>query len=121
MPGTDGAPIYAMYGDPAYPLSQYLLGGVSRAAAGSAEAAWNKTMSRARICVEWTFGEVGKVFRSMSLKQGMQVYRVPVAKYYFVAVFLLNCRNSLYGSQTADYFDCHPLSLEEYIDLVDWN
>jgi hypothetical protein len=121
MPGTDGAPVYAMYGDPAYPLSQYLLGGVNRAAAGSAEVAWNKTMSRARICVEWTFGEVGKVFRSMSLKQGMQLYRVPVAKYYFAAVFLLNCCNSLYGGQTADYFDCLPLLLEEYIDLVDWN
>ena len=122
MPGTDGTPVYAMFGDPAYPQSQYLLGGVAGAAAGSPEAAWNRAMARARICVEWTFGEVGKVFRSMSLKQSMQLYRVPVAKYYFAAVFLLNCRNCLYGGQTANYFGCVPMSLEEYIiELVDWN
>jgi nuclease HARBI1 len=121
MPGNDGQPVYAMYGDPAYPQSQYLLGGVAGAAAGSIEAKWNKAMSRARICVEWTFGEVGKVFRSLSLKQGMQVYRVPVAKYYYAAVFLLNCRNCMYGGQTADYFGCDPLDLDDYIELVDWN
>ena len=121
MPGTDGNPIYAMYGDPAYPLSQYLLGGFNGAAAGSAEAKWNKRMSKARICVEWTFGEVGKQFRGLSLKQSMQLYRVPVAKYYFTAVFLINCRNCFYGSQTTDYFKCAQLPLDEYIALVDWS
>jgi hypothetical protein len=39
MPGTDGRPIYAMYGDPAYPQSPYLMGSYARAADGSVEAA----------------------------------------------------------------------------------
>jgi nuclease HARBI1 len=121
MPGNDGQPVHAMFGDPAYPQSQYLLGGVAGAAARSPEAKWKKAMARARICVEWTFGEVGKVFRALSLKQGMQVYRVLVAKYYFAAVFLLNCRNCMYGGQTAEYFECDPLDLNDYIGLVDWN
>lgn len=121
MPGTDGSPIYAMYGDPAYPQSPYLIGGVAGAAVGSIQAAWNKAMSAARIAVEWTFGEVGRQFRGLSLKQSLQIYRMPVAKYYYTAVFLINCRNCFYGGETADYFNCSPMSLDEYIDLVDWN
>jgi hypothetical protein len=121
MPGGDGNQIYSMYGDPAYPQSAYLIGGVTGAADGSVEAAWNKTMSGARICVEWTFGEVGKQFRSLSLKQSLLLYRFPVAKYYYTAVFLANCRNCIYGSQTSDYFSCQPLSFDDYINIVNWD
>jgi hypothetical protein len=121
MPGIDGAPIYAMYGDPAYPQSAYLIGGVTGAADGSVEAAWNKTMSGARICVEWTFGEVNRQFRALSLKQNMMLFRIPVAKYYYTAVFLANCRNCMYGSETSNYFDCEPMSFDDYIALVDWD
>ena len=116
-----GGPIYALYGDPAYPQSAYLIGGISGAQDGSDEAAWNTAMSGGRIAVEWTFGEVGRQFRQLDLKHGLQIFRTPVAKYYTVAVFFINCRNCIYGGETADYFDCEPLSLDEYINLVDWN
>jgi nuclease HARBI1 len=121
MPGTDGRPIYAMYGDPAYPQSPYLMGSFAGAADGSVEAAWNAAMAKARICVEWTFGDVGRVFRYLSLRQALQVYRSPVAKYYFVAVFLLNCRCCIYENTTSKHFKCKPLSLDEYLERVDWN
>ena len=85
--------IYPLFGDPAYPQSPHLMGGIQRAAPNSMEAAWNRRMARARICVEWTFGEVGRQFRSLSLKPTMMIYRFPVTNYYFVAVFLMNCRN----------------------------
>jgi nuclease HARBI1 len=116
-----GGTIYTLYGDPAYPQSVYLIGGIAGAQEGSVEAAWNTAMSSGRICVEWTFGEVGRQFRALDLKQGLQIFRLPVAKYYAVAVFFCNCRNSVYGSQTAKYFECEPMSLEDYINLVDWN
>jgi nuclease HARBI1 len=116
-----GGPIYSLYGDPAYPMSAYLYGGVGQPAPGSPEAAWNTEMSGARISVEWTFGEVGRQFRQLDLKHSLQIFKFPVAKYYAVAVFLINCRNSIYGSQTAKYFEVEPMTLEEYIDLVNWN
>ena len=113
--------IYALFGDPAYPQSPHLMGGIQGAAPNSMEAAWNRRMARARICVEWTFGEVGRQFRSLSLKPTMMIYRFPVTKYYFVAVLLMNCRNSLYGSQTSDYFNCECMSLDDYLGLVNWD
>jgi hypothetical protein len=46
------------------------------------------------------------------------MYNVPVAKYSAVAVFLVNCQDSCYGSETAVDFACEPMSLDEYIGLV---
>jgi nuclease HARBI1 len=116
-----GGPTYALYGDPAYPQSEYLIGSIGNAQDGSVEAAWNTEMSGSRICVEWTFGDVGRQFRALDLKHGLQIFRSPVAKYYTVAVFFLNCRNCIYGNETSDYFDCEPMNLHEYINLVNWN
>jgi nuclease HARBI1 len=120
MPQGQGT-IYSLFGDPAYPMSAYLYGGVTQPAAGSIEAAWNTKMASARIAVEWTFGEVGKQFRQLDLKQALMIYKFPVAKYYAVAVFLVNCCNSCYGGETSSYFECEPMTLEEYIGLINWN
>jgi predicted branched-subunit amino acid permease len=49
----------------------------------------------------------------------LMIFKLPVAKYY--TVFLVNCRNSCYGGETADYFNCDPMSLDEYIGLGSWN
>jgi DDE superfamily endonuclease len=54
MPQGQGT-IYSLFGDPAYPMSAYLYGGVTQPAPGSIEAAWNTKMASARIAVEWTF------------------------------------------------------------------
>jgi nuclease HARBI1 len=121
MPEGQADTIYALYGDPAYPQSAYLIGGVAGAAAGSVEAKWNKAMSGGRIVVEWTFGEVGRQFRALDLKQSMMIFKLPVAKYYATAVFFINCRNCIYGGQTAKHFECEPMSLEKYLSSVDWN
>jgi hypothetical protein len=112
MPAGEGT-IYSLFGDPAYPMSAYLYGGVTQPAPGSIEAAWNTQM--ACIVVEWTFGEVRWQFRQLDLKHGLMIFRIPVAKYYTVAVFLINCRNSCYSGERADYFNCDPMTLDEYI------
>jgi hypothetical protein len=111
--------IYSLFGDPAYPMSAYLYGVVTQLAAGSIEAAWNTKMASARIAVEWTFGAVGRQFRQHDLK--WMIYKIHVAKYYAVAVFLVNCWNSCYGGESASYFSCEPMTLEEYIGLLHWN
>jgi nuclease HARBI1 len=109
MPPGQGT-IYSLFGDPAYPMSAYLYGGVTQLAPGSIEAAWNTKIASARIAVEWTFGEVGRQFRQLDLKQALMNYKMPVAKYYAVAVFLVNCQNSCYGGETALYFSCEPMT-----------
>jgi hypothetical protein len=120
MPQGQGT-IYSLFGDPTYPMLAYLYGGVTQMAAGSIEAAWNTKMASARIAVEWTFGEVGRQFRQLDLKKALMIYKIPVAKYYAVAVFLVNCQNSCYSGETASYFSCEPMTLEQYIGLVHWN
>jgi nuclease HARBI1 len=120
MPAGEGT-IYSLFGDPAYPMSAYLYGGVTQPAPGSIEAAWNTRMASARIVVEWTFGEVRWQFRQLDLKHGLMIFRLPVVKYYTVAVVLINCQNSCYGGETSDYFNCDPMTLDEYIGLISWN
>jgi hypothetical protein len=110
-----------MFGDLAYPMLAYLYKGVTQPETGSIEAAWNTKMASACIMVAWTFGEVGKQFRQLDLKQALMIYKFPVAKYYAVAVFLVNCCNSCYGGETSSYFACEPITLEEYIGLISWN
>jgi hypothetical protein len=64
----------------------YLYGGVTKPAPGSIKAAWNTKMLLARIVVEWTFGEVGHQFCQLDLIHGLMIFRLPVTKYYTVAV-----------------------------------
>jgi hypothetical protein len=120
MPAGQGT-IYSLYGDLAYPMLAYLYSGVTQPAPGSIEAAWNTKMASAWIAVEWTFGEVSQHVRQLDLKQALMIYKFPVAKFYAAAVFLVNCQNSCYGGETASYFACEPMSLEEYIGMVNWN
>jgi hypothetical protein len=51
----------------------------------------------------------------------MQLYKIPVAKYYFVGVFLSNCICLLQGNITSNYFAMHAddlMTIDEYINLV---
>jgi hypothetical protein len=63
-------------------------------------------MVSACIAVEWMFGEVSRQFCLLNLNQALMMYKFPVAKYYAVAVFLVNCQNSCCGSETVVYSAC---------------
>jgi hypothetical protein len=124
MPDTVGVEIFSLYGDPAYPQSQFLFGGFRNPAAGSAEARWNTQMSKVREVVEWLFKEIIIQWSFLDYKPSMKIFHCPVAKYFVIGAFLTNLRLCCYGSQTASYFGCldeetGKLTLEQYIDLVD--
>jgi hypothetical protein len=57
-----GVQIYSLYGDPAYPQSQYLVGDYRNPAPNSIEVQWNTAMSKVRISVEWGFKEITQVW-----------------------------------------------------------
>jgi hypothetical protein len=112
-------PVYGLYGDLAYPQSIWLFGGFLDPPRDSPRAVFNKMMSKARIAVEWGFGQIIANWSFLDFKVSMKVFKQPVAQYYINAAFLCNLRNCLYGNQTSVYFIAKPLSVQEYLALID--
>lgn len=118
--GSNGF-IYMIYGDPAYPQSRHLFGGFRNPPAGSVQAAWNTQMSKVREVVEWMFKEVIVQYRYLDFKNSMKIFKEPIALYYTVGVFFTNIRNTIYGGETSNYFNCRKedmLSMNEYLNLL---
>jgi nuclease HARBI1 len=117
-----GTPLFSIYGDPAYPQSEYLFGGFRNPAAGSLEAAWNTQMSKVREVVEWLFKEIIAQWSFLDFRASMKIFQSPIAKYFIIAAFFTNFRSLFYGSQTSEYFGCDEnngkLTFAEYIALV---
>ena len=105
---------YCLYGDPAYPIRPQLLAPY-RGVVGDGETQFNKHMSKVQQSVEWGFGKVTKNFAFLDFKKNLKILLQPVAKYYLVGAFLMNCHTCLYGSQTSMYFNCAPPTLEQYL------
>lgn len=75
----------------------------------------NENMSAVRSSVEWSYRDVASIFKFMQHYQNLKMFTQPVGLYYWVCCLLANCRNCLYGSIASNYFDCQPMSLEDYI------
>lgn len=118
--GTNG-PVYAVYGDLAYPQSVYLFGGFYGAAPDSPEAIFNSQMSSARIVVEWGFNNVSQKWAHLDFRRSMQIFKQPIAQQYVNCAFLTNLSNCFYGSSTCTYFgqDLPSIRLHEYLALID--
>lgn len=109
---------YQLYGDPAYPISPWLSAPFgSYLLQTGAEARFNRRMSSARIAVEWGFGKIKNNWAYLDFKKGMKPYQSDIQKYWPVAQILTNCHTCIYGSQTANYFDCRPPSVETYLAM----
>ena len=106
--------LMCIYGDPAYPLRVHLQSSFRDAGLTSDMVAFNKTMSAARVSVEWIFGEVINSFKFMDFKKNLKIGLSNVGKTYVVCSLLQNAITCLYGNQTSRYFDLQPPSLQEY-------
>ncbi|KAK3272291.1 hypothetical protein CYMTET_19397 [Cymbomonas tetramitiformis] len=109
--------IYQIYGDPAYPLSVYLLCGFKDAMLTPAQREFNKQMSSVRESVEWSFGKLLQYWSFVDYKKNQKILLSPVANYYKVAAILTNCHVACYGSTSTTYFGCVPPTMEEYLNL----
>ena len=76
--------------------------------------AYNKSMSQARVSVEWIFADIVNYFKFLDFKKNQTVQLSAVGKMYLVCGLLRNARVCLYGSLTSQYFEVEPPSLEEY-------
>ncbi|RLN60722.1 hypothetical protein BBJ28_00023087 [Nothophytophthora sp. Chile5] len=108
---------FYLYGDPAYPLTSWLISPVKQRVLSDAESAFNRSMSRSRVTVEWCFGQIVRYWAFLDFKKQHKIFLSPVAKYYLTGTLLTNAITCLHGSQVASFFDCAPPSLEEYLEF----
>ena len=85
--------LLCIYGDPAYPLRQQLMG-PSRGAATTLQDAWNKSMSQSRTSVEWIFGDIINYFKFLDFKKGLKLQLSAVAKKMHCVCYDAKCKNT---------------------------
>eukprot|EP00117_Sycon_ciliatum_P008679 scpid29032/ scgid11272/ len=106
LPDPDDGGIFALYGDPAYPLSPRLQKAYLGANLTPAQAQFNTLVNRARQSVEWSFGELLTYWAYVDYKKQQKLLLQPVAIYYRVGALLINCRVIIQrGNKTSKYFD----------------
>ena len=92
--------IPCIYGDPAYPLRQQLMGPFRGAATTPLQDAWNKSMSQSRTSVENLLGGIINYFKFLEFKKGLKLQLSAIGKKYIVCAIMQNRRVCLYSNTT---------------------
>ena len=111
----DHGEVLCVYGDPAYPLRPELMGPFKGVNLNEQQKNFNKAMSEVRVCVEWGFGKIVSLFAFVDFKKNQKLHLQPVGVYFLVATILSNCHTCLYGSETGNFFELEPPTLENYL------
>ena len=76
----------------------------------------NRIMSRLRISVEWSFGKVKYLFKSISFKMAQKLMKNQPVNDFIIATFFANCRTCYqWDGPFKNTFDVRPPSIEEYL------
>jgi hypothetical protein len=73
-------------------------------------------MYKVRIAVEWTFRDIKMYFTHIDLPRKLNMGVTPAGLWYACSAVSWNFRVCMDGSQTAEYFDCESISIEEYLE-----
>ena len=109
----NGTPL-CIYGDPAYPLRAHLQAPFKGNRITPLQDEFNKAMSKVRVSVEWIFKEIIRYFAFLDFKKNLKLQLSAVGKMYLVCGLLANAHVCLYRSQTSEFFDVEPPTVEEY-------
>ena len=109
----DGSPL-CIYGDPAYPLRAHLQSPYKNNNQTDAQKAFNTSMSRVRVSVEWIFGDIIGHWKFLDFKKDLKLGLSAVGKQYAVAALLRNALTCFYGSTTTNYFYLETPTIEQY-------
>jgi hypothetical protein len=113
-----GLPIqYVIYGDSAY---MHLYESHIRARHNydpltARESIENRIMSSLRETIEWDYGDIGKYFPIVDWKLLLKLRKMPVGDICITAMIMRNALNTLKPGQTAQYFSCHPPTLDQWL------
>ena len=80
---------------------------------------FNTKMSKVRINVGWLFREILTYFAFVDFDKKLKIGLSPVGKMYRVCALLTSTRTCLYKSQTSEFFNIDPPTLEEYFIYVE--
>ena len=106
---TCGWPLYVcVYGDPAYPHCVHLQAPFRNRPLFAEMEAFNKSMSRVRVTVEWLFGDIVNYFRFMDFKKNLKI-----DKLYVFAAILRNALTCMQPNNTSKFFELEPPTVEE--------
>lgn len=107
---------FVIYGDQAYPIMELILCPYpDRLDLPDYQRHFNHSMSVLRQAVEWGFQKVVTQFAFLDFKKNQKLLLQDIENMYKVGVLLTNCHTTLYGSQTNQYFNINPPTLEEYL------
>jgi len=79
------------------------------------QVAENKAMSSCREVIEWDYGDVGRYWNLVDYKKVLKMRQMRVDEMFLVAMILRNAYVTVSANNTAEYFDCPPPSLEEWV------
>jgi hypothetical protein len=109
-------PGFYVYADQGYGISPKIQHGFSNGTSTREERRYNLLWSRARICVEWGFGDVKEKFKTIDHTRSAKPLEQCIAVWYMVAVLLRNCLVCLRGhDEVSDHFVLRPPSLDDYL------
>lgn len=109
----------AVYADPGYFLTTRVLMPFPDGRECAIHQAFNVTMSRARISVEWGYSRVSRLWKHLNFKDNLKVFKSPIGAQYAVGVLLTNAVTCIdRGNQISQYFRCMPPTLEEYFGTL---
>lgn len=109
---------YCVYGDSAYDIGA---SHVTSMFVGNNLDLWKKKMNkRMNICresIEWINADIKSKFAFLQYSKGLKLEQriANVAKYITTAALLHNCYNCLNCTITANFFDCMPPTLEQFM------
>jgi hypothetical protein len=95
---------YYLYGEVAYTLRPYLQAGFRGSTISSDEMAFNASMWKFHVTVEWDFRDVKQYFIHVDLRRKIRSRETPAGLLYVSSATLCNFRGFLYGSRSAHYF-----------------
>ena len=101
--------------DSAFPLSDVLLVRRDGAVLTPAEQHFNRRFSHVRIAIDWSFGKLINHFANTNWYMKLAAGQSPIGSLPLVILFLTNCHTCFYGSETGQYFNCNPPTIEEYL------
>ncbi|KAE9173874.1 hypothetical protein PF005_g26091 [Phytophthora fragariae] len=103
---------YAVYGDPAYGISRYIVSGFRGASTSTREKAFKSAMSSVRESVEWSFGRLKTLWAIINFKKSNKIRLSPVGKYVMISMLMTNCHCCYYkGNPISSFFALAPPSL----------